>query len=421
MLALPAAASAEQPLTDAEEGEAAADEMVLTLEQLVELACKHNPDIAIARAQRDAARGQLIQAGLYLNPTFSWEAEDLNHVGKAAGKQGPIIGQEVITARKRRIAQAAAAAGVSAADWQALTRWYEVLTRTRSAYYDLLTGRQAVQASEEIVGLARDNLAAAQKLLKAGAGVQPDVLRAQVELDQSIVQQNVAQQRLTAAGQVLASVVGVAQLKASDVQGAFPAEVPGYTWETAIATVLSRSSMVQQAQALVSQAEELHQLARAQRWPNVRLSVRPFWDFPDERYETTVIIGAPLPIFNRNQGNILSAEADLARAHEEVRQVELRLRERLAGAFQRYESARREVEVYSKQVLPNARESLRLIRIGYEKGDPKYDFNALQQAQRTVAQARLLYVQAQGELWRAVSEIAGLLQEDAPMRDCLNP
>jgi outer membrane protein TolC len=34
------------------------------------------------------------------------------------------------------------------------------------------------------------------------------------------------------------------------------------------------------------------------------------------------------------------------------------------------------------------------------------------QAQQTVVQARLTYVQVLGELWRAVAELAGLLQQD---------
>ena len=52
----------------------------------------------------------------------------------------------------------------------------------------------------------------------------------------------------------------------------------------------------------------------------------------------------------------------------------------------------------------------RLVRKGYESGDPKYDFTAVLQAQQTLAQARLAQVQALGNVWRAVSEIAGMLQ-----------
>jgi len=59
-----------------------------------------------------------------------------------------------------------------------------------------------------------------------------------------------------------------------------------------------------------------------------------------------------------------------------------------------------------------ATEALRLLRLGYEKGDPKYDYTSLLQAQRTLVQSQLAHVQARGDLWRAISEVAGLLQSD---------
>jgi cobalt-zinc-cadmium efflux system outer membrane protein len=177
-------------------------------------------------------------------------------------------------------------------------------------------------------------------------------------------------------------------------------------------TVLTRSSEVQEAQANVLQAEQLVRRARAENVPNLLLSARPFYAFPDQTMQGRVELGATLPVWNRNQGSILAAEADLVRTRAEVSQVELRLTERLTPAFQRYQNARRQTELYEKQVLPNARESLRRVRLGYERGDPKYDYTAVLQAQRTLAQARLVYVLALGELWRAVSELAGLLQQD---------
>ena len=61
----------------------------------------------------------------------------------------------------------------------------------------------------------------------------------------------------------------------------------------------------------------------------------------------------------------------------------------------------------------SARESLRLVRLGFDRSDPKYDYTAVLQAQQVLAQAQLTQVQARGELWRALSEIAALLQHEA--------
>lgn len=391
----------------------------LSLQQLVDLAVQNNPEVAAAQARAMAARGRLVQAGLYPNPTITWEAEDMRFTGDhAAANQGPIFDQQIVTARKLRIAQAAASHGVAVAEWQALTRWYDVVTRTRMAYFEVLTAQRTVQAAEEIVGLARESLQAAKDLQKGGAGTKPDVIRAQVEVDQTQVQLQVAQQRLTAAWQVLAAVLGMPEVPCGQLVDMLAAPPPAYDWLPALAAVTSMTSPVQEAQAAVLQGEQLLRLAVAQRVPDMRVGVRPLYAFGEQRGEMTVWIGAPVPIFNRNQGNILAAEADLARLRADAGTIELRLRELLAGAFQRYQSARRQVEAYQKDILPNARESVRLIREGYDRGDAKYDFTTLQQAQRTLFQARLAYVQSLGELWRAVSEIAGLLQQEALEGGC---
>ena len=105
--------------------------------------------------------------------------------------------------------------------------------------------------------------------------------------------------------------------------------------------------------------------------------------------------------------------AEIARTTRTIQQVQVRLTERLATAYQQYEASRKTVTLYEKKVLPDATESLRLIRLAFGTGDPKFDFNAVLDAQRTLANARLSLIQARGETWKAVSEIEGLLQRDA--------
>jgi outer membrane protein, heavy metal efflux system len=390
----------------------------LTLEQLVQLAVQNHPDVAIALARVEAARGRLIQAGLYPNPTFSWDADDVNSALGRSGTEGPVITQQIVTAHKIKIAKAAAAQGVAAADWVAMTRWYDVVTRVRLAYFELLTAQQNLETTEEIVRISQQALDAARKLLKAGAGIAPDVIRAEVELRQNQVLLVAARERLAAAWRLLLVAIGNPDLPPTPVAGTLEMPVPPFDWEPVYRGVLTRSSEVLEAQANVLQAEELVKLARAQVRPNVQLLYRPFYNEPDGSMEMQAQVGFAVPIFDRNQGNILSARADVARLSQELRLVELRLTERLTLAYQRYLTARETVDIYARQLLPNARESLRLILLGYEKGDAKFDYTAVLQAQRILYQVQLAYVQALGELWRAVSEIAGLLQLDDFRTNC---
>jgi cobalt-zinc-cadmium efflux system outer membrane protein len=383
----------------------------LTLDKLIDLAADNQPEIRAAQARAQAARGQLIQAGLYPNPILTWIGAQMLDKHNAAGEEGPLYLQEIVTARKLQLAERAAAHGVAAADWRAMTKWFDVMTRVRQAYYDVLTTQEEVNVSEELVDLAEKGYKAAQKMEKANALAAPDVLQARVELNQSKMRLAVSKERADAAWQLLTIAVGLPGMSAGPLVGNLKEPAPDYDWHPVAETVLTRSSEVQEALANVRQAEALLRRAQAERIPNVKLGVRPFYSFPEQDKRMDVEISMPLPCFNRNQGNIYSAEADVIRTRQGVQEVELKLQERLTSAFQRYRTARQQVELYRKEILRDADDSMRLVQQGYEKGDARYGYFALLQAQRTEAQVRLAYVQALSELWRSTAEISGLLQE----------
>jgi cobalt-zinc-cadmium efflux system outer membrane protein len=393
-----------------------AGDVPLTLDDLLALAVKSHPVLSVARARIEAARGKLIQVGLYPNPTVTPREDELNNTLGRGGKQGVTFTQEIVIKKKLKLAQEAASHGVEAADWQSLTDWYDLRARVRAAFYELLTAGGDVKANREIVRITEQALGAAKRLEKGGTATRPDVVRAEVEHEQSQVRLNVAERRLEAAGRLLAAAVGVPALPCGPdgplIVGNLEGLTPVLEWKPLLETMLTRSSEVQQANALALQAEGLLNRAEADAWPNPSFTVRPVNNTIDHDFEVLFELALPIPIFNKNQGNILAAQADVARTHAEVQQVELRLTERLTGAYQRYMAARRQARAYRETILPNAEEALKLVRTGYEKGDPKYDFTTFLQAEQTLAQARLAEVQARGDLWRAFAEIRGLVQDE---------
>src|SRR5262249_17438529 len=155
----------------------------LTLPRLLDLASKNHPDLAVARAKVDAARGQMIQAGLYPNPVVSPSIEELGNKEGPAGTPGVSISQDFVTAGKLRLAQAAANYGVTAAEWQATTRWFEVVTKIRTSYYEVLTARREVEASNDAVRITEESLKTIKDLAKTGVKARQDELRAQVEFE----------------------------------------------------------------------------------------------------------------------------------------------------------------------------------------------------------------------------------------------
>src|SRR4051812_49915199 len=83
---IPSTSGYQQPVTPVEDVPAAHAPVPcpepgepLGLDQLLALAEQNHPDLAVAFARTEAARGRLIQAGLYPNPTFTWEADEVNN------------------------------------------------------------------------------------------------------------------------------------------------------------------------------------------------------------------------------------------------------------------------------------------------------------------------------------------------------
>jgi cobalt-zinc-cadmium efflux system outer membrane protein len=383
----------------------------LSLSACVDLSLHQHPELLVAASQIDSARGQLVQAGLYPNPVAAYQGDDMNAPGAGAGKQGAMITQSIVTAGKLRLASDAAARGVDVADWKAQVKLFDIVTRVRSAFYETLTAQQQVEAAKEVLRIAEDALSTADKLAKAGVAGQPDVLRAQVELEQSKVALASAQERLIASWRLLAVALGQQDLPIRPLNGTLQDGVPDYRFDDVRSTVLEVSAELQGARSSIAQAESILAHAEAEAIPDLQLQAFPFYNQPDRRTELLVGIGAPIPLFNRNQGNIMTARAGVALANATLKQTELQLLERLAGAFQRYVTAKQQVQAYEQKILPTAQESVRLIMLAYSSGDPNTkDFNTVLDAQRSLAQAKLGFVQARGELQKAVSEIEGLLQ-----------
>ena len=63
--------------------------------------------------------------------------------------------------------------------------------------------------------------------------------------------------------------------------------------------------------------------------------------------------GVPLPIFDRNRGNIMSAQGNVIRSTEEIRRVEYDLTAQLVDAFTRFETSRVLLQYNREQILPD--------------------------------------------------------------------
>jgi outer membrane protein, heavy metal efflux system len=87
------------------------------------------------------------------------------------------------------------------------------------------------------------------------------------------------------------------------------------------------------------------------------------------------------------------------------------LQQRLAVVFEQYETAHQQVQKYTQNILPNAQESLNLVRSGYQQGE--FNYLMLLTAQRTYFQTNLAYLDALHDLRTATTALEGNLLSDS--------
>jgi outer membrane protein, heavy metal efflux system len=97
-------------------------------------------------------------------------------------------------------------------------------------------------------------------------------------------------------------------------------------------------------------------------------------------------------------------------AEQEVRRSEMVIRSRFSSFFNSYQTSRRIVETYKKEVVPRAEQAYQLYLAKFKEMAAAYPQALI--AQRSLLQASIEYVSAVENLWKAVVPLQGYLLMD---------
>lgn len=382
----------------------------MTLAEVEQMAIGSNPSLAQAAARVEAARGRQVQVGLYPNPVAGYIGSEIGNEGRA-GQQGGFVNQEIVTAGKLRLNRAVVGQEIEQANWAYQSQRLRVLTDVRRFFYEVLVAQQTVELTEQLVRIGEQGVKSTEELLRAKEVARNDVLQAKIEADSARVLLERARNRHLAAWRSLAAVMGACDMPPRPLVGNVQEGLGQVTWEESLSRLWENSPQLAGARAGVARAQAALARECAGRVPNLDLQTSVQHDNATGDTFASVQVGAPLPVFNRNQGNIRRAQADLMAAQHDVKRTELELQQRLAVAFEQYTNARFQVEKYSKDILPNAQASLKLTTAGYQQGE--FGYLSLLTAQRTFFQTNVTYLETLRDLRAAVALLEGNLLSDS--------
>jgi cobalt-zinc-cadmium efflux system outer membrane protein len=379
------------------------------LEQLVRLGLEQNPRLAQAVFTIDAARGRAIQAGLYPNPTVSATFDELgDRQGPAGINTVPLISQEIVTGGKLTLSRSAAEREVDQATLTLAARRAELLASVRAAYFDLLTLQRRVELLRQLQTLSQHSVDQTRRLLEAKQATRLDLVQLEVEAERIRAEAEAAQQELPGAFRRLAAAVGVRELPPAPLTDPLETPLPDYELDRVRQYVLTVHPELRSAQVGVERAKLLWRRAVAEPIPNFTVSGGYVRQNQNKSDDYTVGVSVPVPVWNRNEGNILAAQAQIGEAAREVQRVENELTDRVAAAHREYASARKRAERLA-EVQKKAEEAFRLIA-----EEKNFIFTTVQRlvSQQAVVQARLDHLKALGDAWRAASTLSGLTLEE---------
>jgi cobalt-zinc-cadmium efflux system outer membrane protein len=382
----------------------------VTLADLQKLAEEQSPVVRQAAAVVQSARGRALQAGLKPNPTLGYEGDTIG-TADTAGYNGVFFTQEIVRGNKLSLAQAAAMQEVRAAEADLKKARISLASDVRRNYYKVLIAQEQLRFSRAISRLSDEVYKAQIDLVAGGEAAPYEPLQLRVFAVQARNNVTASANSLNASWRQLAAAAGTPMMGRRVVTGQVENSTTAVNYEQA-AAMLQNHSDIAAAQARVNAAAGNLRLQEAIPTPNLNLygALQHDDTTPLSNISANIQVSAPIPVLNRNQGNIASAHADLIRTRQELVQTTNNLLSQLADNFSRYETSRVVSTSYRTDIVPDQVRVYRGIYDRFLVDGQSVDFAQVVVSQQTLAQVVDGYVLSLTNEWTALVDMAQLLQ-----------
>lgn len=390
------------------------------VQSLLEHARAQNPELALMRAEAEAAAQRVQPAAALPDPVLRVELMNVNNYGNDAGfsllpsKVGETkytLMQMLPAWGKRDLRREVANADLQQAKARTDAAWTELAMRIKTAYarYWLAAGNERL--TREILDLVARVEQIAQARYAGGLVTQQDAIRAQLEqttMRSDLImlesEKRQVRSRLNAllardAAAPLAEPRALRRLPAARLDAAALAQRAGASNPQLLAD-----------QARLAAAEKNRELTRRNRYPDFNIGISPTqMGSRITQWGVMVEVNIPLQQDTRHSQEA-EAEAMVTAARSRSQNVANQLLGDLGEQLAMLEAARSTEALVTNQSLPQSEMSLRSAIAAYENG--KLDFTALLEAQRQIRKTRLDRLKAQAEAQMRLAEIERIVGED---------
>jgi outer membrane protein, heavy metal efflux system len=354
-----------------------------SVDAIVARALTEHPELAAARAEVDAARARLQQAGLRPNPMLDLAGQQNVTGPDNSVSVGVTVPLDLNGRKEGRMAVAEREIELKAALLADRERRLRAEIRVKAG--EVLAARRNLAVTRELLDVNRQGLALMEERVRRGAAPPLEGSLLLVEVNRLDAAQQLLGSRVEVLHLQLKALAGLPPEEPIDVGGALEAPAVQVDPASGLARAAAVRPDIRAARAEAAMARARIQKEEAEgRWDasvNVgyqrqeigfglsgitdRGGTRPIQD-------TFHMVGGgltiTLPVRNRNEGNVKAAQAETQAAERRREFLELVVHQEVAAAFTQYEAARRSLDTYGRGVRDVARQNLDTVRQSHGLG-----------------------------------------------------
>jgi outer membrane protein, heavy metal efflux system len=382
----------------------------ISLAGALALTLERSPELAAFSWDIRAAEARILQAKLLPNPEISWDGEDFPQAGMQSATEGMqntlVLSQLIELGGKKRSRVREAQFDRRAAEWDYQVKRLEVLKSTTLAFIDVLSGQRKVSLAEENVRLAEREIPVTQKRVEAGQASNVELIRTNTEVATAQIELTEATHDLETARVNLAAQWGAKKAMFANVLGNLEQLRPIPSLESLKAKLQANPELAKWATERQRREATLN-VARAEAHPDLTVDAGPRL-LGASHADMSLVAGfsIPLPLWNRNQGKIAEAEANVAKTSDEQAAAEAGAYAELNEAYQTVQRAAEEVRILRDTVLPGAKSVVDQTTEGYATG--RFGQLDVLDAQKSYIETRAQYVRALSDFQKAAAQIDAL-------------
>ena len=337
------------------------------LPELEQIALANHPSIRQSEASVNKARGFREQVGLRPNPSLGYNGSQL--ADKTTDQHTVYLSQDFVSGGKRGKNRNVMDQEIQGRMWEVEAQRRRVLTDVRQRYYQLLGAQRKQEMATDFLLIANKAVDIANRRWKAGEDAQTDLLQAEIQREQFVVTQRQTVVLRRGAWRQLAAAVGTPEQPLTEVGGELSTDPEPAEPEVDLPRILADSPEIHAAEFYVRRAQALWDRQTVQAIPNISVFVGGGWDRGTNHSLLNTQVGAPLPLYNQNQGNISAAYAEYCRAMQNLQRVRLSLRARYFQTAMDHDVATEAVRGLVKDILPRSAKNLKVTEKAREAGE----------------------------------------------------